>query len=55
MNPIARLSLSEALASARETRDLTLGRGVVNETAAVFARHFPGRRAVIIKIGRAHV
>mgnify|MGYP000138393556 CR=1 FL=1 len=48
MNPIARLSLSEALASARETRDLTLGRGVVNETAAVFARHFPGRRAVIV-------
>ncbi|MEY4006111.1 MAG: hypothetical protein RLZZ221_2207, partial [Verrucomicrobiota bacterium] len=54
MNPIARLSLSEALASARETRDLTLGRGVVNETAAVFARHFPGRRAVIITDGKNH-
>ena len=50
----ARLSLSEALASARETRDLTLGRGVVNETAAVFARHFPGRRAVIITDGKNH-
>jgi glycerol-1-phosphate dehydrogenase [NAD(P)+] len=54
MNPIARLSLSEALASARETRDLTLGRGVVNETAAVFARHFPGRTAVIVTDGKNH-
>lgn len=54
MNTPARLSLSEALASARETRDLTLGRGVVHETAAVFARHFPGRRAVIVTDGKNH-
>lgn len=47
-----RLTLAEALASARETRDLTLGRGVVNQTAAIFARHFPGRTAVIITDGK---
>lgn len=50
--PPAPLSLAEALASARETRDLVLGRGVLVETGAVFARHFPGRRAVIVTDAR---
>ncbi len=52
MTEPTRLTLAEALASARETRDLTLGRGVVNQTAAIFARHFPGRTAVIITDGK---
>jgi glycerol-1-phosphate dehydrogenase [NAD(P)+] len=44
----AKLSLAEALSSARETRDLIAGGGVVRDTARVFARHFPGRRAVVV-------
>ena len=43
-----RLTLPEALASARETRGLVDGRGVVRQTAQVFADHFPGCRAVIV-------
>jgi glycerol-1-phosphate dehydrogenase [NAD(P)+] len=43
-----KLSLAEALTSARETRDLAIGRGAVRDTARVFARHFPGRRAVVV-------
>jgi len=46
--PSARLSLDEALASARETRALRLGAGVVQETARVFRDHFGGARAVIV-------
>lgn len=44
----ARLSLAEALACARETRALVLGRGVVHDTARTFAEHFPGARAVVV-------
>ena len=43
-----RLTLAEALASARETRALLVGAGAVHETAHVFATHFPGARAVIV-------
>lgn len=43
-----RLSLAEALASARETRALVLGRGVVPDTARTFAGQFPGARAVVV-------
>lgn len=43
-----KLTLSEALASARETRGLVIGRGVVRQTAQVFAEHFPGCRAVVV-------
>ena len=42
------LSLTEALSSARETRALVVGRGVVRETARVFAQHFPGHQAVVV-------
>jgi glycerol-1-phosphate dehydrogenase [NAD(P)+] len=45
---VPKLSLPEALASARETRALLVGPGVLRETAAVFAREFPGARAVIV-------
>ena len=44
----SRLTLAEALASARETRGLVIGSGVVGQTAQVFAEHFPGCRAVIV-------
>ena len=43
-----RLSLAEALASARETRALLVGRGVVHDTARVFREHFPAARAVVV-------
>lgn len=43
-----KLTLAEALSSARETRALLVGSGVLREVAAVFNAQFPGRRAVII-------
>lgn len=43
-----KLSLAEALSSARETRELRLGAGVLGETARVFQNHFAGQRAVIV-------
>lgn len=46
--PPTKLTLEEALASARETHALVVGRGVVRETAGVFARQFPGARAVVV-------
>ncbi len=54
MNPAAdqpaagRLSLADALGSARETRALLLGPGVLGETGRVFREQFPGRRAVVV-------
>ena len=46
--PPARLSLDEALASARETRALLVGPGVARETARVFREHFADATAVIV-------
>lgn len=46
--PAARLSLADALGSARETRALLLGPGVLGETARLFRAQFPGRRAVVV-------
>jgi glycerol-1-phosphate dehydrogenase [NAD(P)+] len=46
--PIPKLTLAEALSSARETRALIIGAGVLRETAHVFKTHFPGSRAVIV-------
>lgn len=43
-----KLSLDDALGSARETRALVVGRGVLRETARVFKEQFPDRRAVIV-------
>lgn len=43
-----RLTLDEALSSARETRALRVGPGVLRETARIFQQHFPGQRAVIV-------
>lgn len=43
-----KLSLADALALARETRALVVGRGVVSETGRVFREQFPGCRAVIV-------
>ncbi|MCX6953237.1 MAG: sn-glycerol-1-phosphate dehydrogenase [Verrucomicrobia bacterium] len=43
-----KLSLPEALGSARETRALVVGRGVLRDTARVFKEQFPGSRAVIV-------
>jgi glycerol-1-phosphate dehydrogenase [NAD(P)+] len=44
----AKLTLTEALSSARETRALVVGRGVLRDTAHVFREQFPGCRAVIV-------
>jgi glycerol-1-phosphate dehydrogenase [NAD(P)+] len=43
-----KLSLADALSSARETRALIVGSGVLRDTARVFTEHFPGCRAVIV-------
>jgi glycerol-1-phosphate dehydrogenase [NAD(P)+] len=43
-----KLSLEEALSSARETRALVIGSGVLRETPRVFKEQFPGQRAVIV-------
>ena len=43
-----KLTLVEALGSARETRALLLGAGVRAETARVFQEQFPGKTAVVI-------
>lgn len=53
--PAARkLSLSEALASARETKALLVGAGVLSQTPEVFRQQFPGRRAVVIADEASH-
>jgi glycerol-1-phosphate dehydrogenase [NAD(P)+] len=44
----SKLTLAEALSSARETRVLVVGSGVLGETASVFNAQFPGSRAVVI-------
>lgn len=46
--PPARFTLAEALRSARETRALVIGRGVLAETGRVFQEQFPGRGAVVV-------
>jgi glycerol-1-phosphate dehydrogenase [NAD(P)+] len=46
--PGQKLSLAEALSSARETRALVIGAGVVRDTARVFHEQFPGSRAVVV-------
>jgi glycerol-1-phosphate dehydrogenase [NAD(P)+] len=43
-----KIPLADALASARETRALVLGRGTIGETGRVFAAQFPGHRAVVV-------
>jgi glycerol-1-phosphate dehydrogenase [NAD(P)+] len=43
-----KLTLAEALSSARETRALIVGSGAVRETARVFQEHFAGSRAIIV-------
>lgn len=51
LNPVptpARLSLDEALGSARETRALRMGNGTLRDVAAVFAAQFPGAQAVVV-------
>lgn len=43
-----KITLAEALGSARDTRALILGCGVVTETGRVFREQFPASRAVIV-------
>jgi glycerol-1-phosphate dehydrogenase [NAD(P)+] len=46
--PAEKLSVAEALESARETRALVIGHGVLHEVGRLFKEHFPGSRAVIV-------
>ncbi|PTY05155.1 3-dehydroquinate synthase [Opitutaceae bacterium EW11] len=46
--PASKLTLSEALASARETKALIVGPGVLDRAPEVFRQQFPGRRAVVV-------
>jgi glycerol-1-phosphate dehydrogenase [NAD(P)+] len=48
LSPVRKLTLTDALSSARETRALVLGCGVLPEIAALFKTHFPGSRAIIV-------
>src|SRR5689334_335526 len=48
----SKLTLADALSSARETRVLVVGSGVLRETASVFNAQFPGCRAVIVSDGQ---
>lgn len=43
-----KLSLSDALSSARETRTLVVGSGVLGDVGRVFREQFPGSRAMIV-------
>jgi glycerol-1-phosphate dehydrogenase [NAD(P)+] len=47
-SPAKKLTLADALSSARETRALVIGSGVLRETATLFTGHFPGSRAIIV-------
>ena len=46
--PAQKLTLADALGSARETRALVVGAGALGETARVFREQFPGHRAVVV-------
>ena len=46
--PVTRLTLAEALSSARDTRALVIGSGVSGDTGRIFQGQFPGARAVIV-------
>jgi hypothetical protein len=46
--PVSRLSLAEALASARDTKVLRIGPGVTAVVPVVFAGEFPGRKALVV-------
>jgi glycerol-1-phosphate dehydrogenase [NAD(P)+] len=48
MTAAAKLTLGDALRSARETRALVVGRGALGETARVFQEQFPACRAVVV-------
>lgn len=46
--PLTKLSLANALSSARETRGLEIGRNLLPQTPATFAKFFPDRAAVVV-------
>lgn len=46
--PLAKLTLADALSSARETRALIVGSGVLRDVGRVFNEQFPASRAVIV-------
>lgn len=46
--PVPKLTLAEALQSARETRALIVGRGVLAQVPRVFQEHFPAAAAVVV-------
>ena len=48
LSQAAKMTLADALSSARETRALVIGPGVITEIARVFQAQFPGRHAVIV-------
>jgi glycerol-1-phosphate dehydrogenase [NAD(P)+] len=47
-SPVPKLTLAEALACARETRALLIGRGVLRDVPRIFREQFPNRRAVVV-------
>ena len=40
--------IQTALQTATDTKDIVIGKGVVDQTGAVFARLFPGRTAIVV-------
>jgi len=47
-DPTKKISLESALSSARETRALSVGPGVLDRLPELFRSHFPGQRAVVV-------
>jgi glycerol-1-phosphate dehydrogenase [NAD(P)+] len=48
MTGTARERIDAALRQARDTRELEMGRGALAAVPALFARHFPGKAAVVV-------
>ena len=48
MTPESRKRIDAALAAARDTRVLEMGAGALKAVPAVFAKQFPGKRAVVV-------
>jgi glycerol-1-phosphate dehydrogenase [NAD(P)+] len=48
MTPDARKRIDAALAAARDTRTLEMGGGALASVPSVFAKHFPGKSAVVV-------
>ena len=47
-DPSYMTEINKALADVTETREIRIGQGILTEIPALFSRHFPGQKAVIV-------